>query len=497
MNEKRKIIVKDISPSLISQRQTREILMSLTLECFFALYIVGFLVVILLVVGVMAEETSKVDDSVYSALNNKDYVPVVIKVKEDTKKSMFFTQNSTKEVEENLENEPLGRYRNLIAANISKEELDKLENLGSIERIEYAPSFKAMLQDSVGVVNASRSWSLKLSGSNITGADETVCVIDTGIDFSHPDLIGKNKTCIIDCFNKACIENCSLADANGHGTHVAGIIAASPGIRGVAFSAGLIGVRVLDSSGGSSDTPTLDLKRAIDWCIQNRLNYNISVISMSLGTSTLYDSACDSDFSATWTRAINNATYYNISVISASGNADSGPRNTTHISAPACITNVTAVSATDKNDAISSYGHYGTMVDLFAPGTSINSTYPGNGYAILSGTSMSTPQVAAAFALIREFYRLQTGLVYTPLQIQTAFQNNGKNISGSGLNFTRINIYDTIISLDSQSPNVLLITPQNNSAVLNRNQTFRCNSTDISLKNITFFLWNSTGLVNS
>lgn len=386
----------------------------------------------------------------------------------------------------------------LMATTLTEEQIEQIEKLSVVEKIEFVPLFSASLQDSSVQINASSSWNLQQNAVNLTGTGETICVIDTGVDFTHLDLRTKNLTCVIDCYNKACVENCSVLDDNNHGTHAAGIAAASSGINGAAKGANLIGLKVLDAGGNSHPTTgSIDIMNAIQWCVTNRETYNISVVSMSLGTSALFGTACDSSFSSTITPAINNATLFNISVIVASGNSGPGiPRNTTAISAPACIANSTAVSAVDKDDSISSYGHYNNLTDFFAPGTNINSTLAGGGYVISSGTSMSAPHVSAAFALIRQFYRLQTDLIYKPSQIETTLKNNGKNITvPDGYNITRINIYGAIISLDSLKPNVSLTSPQNNQVSPIKNRTFECNATDLQLKNTTLFLWNSTSSI--
>jgi len=175
-----------------------------------------------------------------------------------------------------------------------------------------------------------------------------------------------------------------MSDDNGHGTHVGGIIAASSGINGVAIQGNLIGVKALDSNGDGYGS---DIQAGIQWCINNAEVYNISVISMSLGivnSTTLqevpYYSHCDSDYLLTFTPIINNATLNNISVIVATGNAG----YTNAITAPACIENATAVSASSKSDSMS-YNR-ANITDIVAPGISINSTR-WSGISCLSGCS--------------------------------------------------------------------------------------------------------------
>jgi subtilisin family serine protease len=453
-----------------------------------------------------AAEEAKIDKEVYQKIESSkgEDIPVIIKV---SPKKQFFAlkaeslEETKKDIVEELGTDAR-EYKDLISIEVSKEDLMELEKKEEIEEISYSHNINAFLQDSAGIVNATNSWSIQLSNINITGANETICLIDSGINFSHPDLAGKNKTaCLIDCYNKNCIENCTAWDDNGHGTHAAGIIAASGGIKGISFGANLIGVKVLNSSGGGhAVSGEIDLTNAIDWCIENRNNYNVSVISMSLGTGTLYYNYCDSSFSSTWTKAINNATFYNISIIASTGNNG----NYTNIAAPACIRNATAVGATSKEDAITSYSNRNRLTDLLAPGgidssqtDGINSTSSSGSYEGKYGTSMSTPHVAGAVALIREFYRLQSNRILTPNEIQNALNRTGKIIqdSSSGLNFSRIDIYSAISSLDENPPNTSLILPANEISNYSNDYTFRCNVTDyVGLKNITLQIWNTNSL---
>ena len=455
------------------------------------LFAVGIFLILITGIFFVSSEGSKVKISkeVDEAFLKNDEVRVIVKLKEPS--SIETTQEK---ILKNFDKKDFRKYKDLISMKVSQKELKELEENLNVEKISYSHQIKAFLQDSVPLINASIIWPIQINNINITGIDETVCVIDTGINFSHPDLTGKNKTCIIDCFDKTCVENCSIGDDNGHGTHVAGIVGANNGIKGVAINVSLIGLKVLDSNGNGSGNG-LDLVNAIDWCIENKENYNISVITMSLGTTTLYDNYCDDTFSTTWTKSINNATSHNISVVIATGNDG----NTTHISSPACIQNATSVGWSNKNDTIISNSNRNNITDLFAPGTSINSTYNNGGYTPLSGTSMATPHVAGAIALINQFLRL-TGQTKTPQEIESVLNSTGKIIDdsgGSGLNFSRIDIYSAILSLDETAPNVTLSSPADTITTNTMNQTFSCNATDeLRLENITFYLWNSTGIYN-
>jgi hypothetical protein len=386
-------------------------------------------------------------------------------------------------------------FKDSIVLSINQDELNGLKNNKNIEKIIPDKKIKAFLTQSVPLINADDVWNIQINGINITGIDETVCVIDTGINFSHADLIGKNKTCIIDCIGKPCTPNCSVSDDQGHGTHVAGIVAASGGINGVSIGANLIGVKVLNSNGEGSG---VDLDKAIDWCTENSEEYNISVITMSLGDCTNHATYCNSDSSASH---INAAVAKNITVIASAGNGPDPPdcigiTNTGGPSSPACIQNVTAVGGTSDSDVIDY--QRGVLFQLMAPGKIIYSTNKSGGYETRSGTSMAAPHVAGVVALLQQFNNMQSGRTLTPYEVKSVLNSTGKQINdtaGTNLIYSRINVLDAIKKLDSLPPNVTLISPDDNSINSSENQTFYCNASDIQLANMTFYLWNSTGSV--
>ena len=389
-------------------------------------------------------------------------------------------------------------HERALSMEISKADLASLKKDALIEEVQELRQIRAFLQDSRGIVNATPTWGLQRGGVNITGSGETICIIDTGVNFTHPDLQGKNATnCTVDCVGKPCIFNCTVSDDHGHGTHVAGIVGANGTIKGIAPDALIVAVKVLDASGSGDEA---DLKAGIDFCVSNSSAYNISVISMSLGTDTLYASYCDANYSGTpnLTKSVNDAIQKNISVIAATGNnASIGS-----IAAPACIRNATAVASSTKSDGISSFSNRNNITDLIAPGSSINSTLGKSlgscstqgSYMVCSGTSMATPHVAAAFALLRQFKRLESNKILSPGEIENALKNTGKNITDTnGLNFSRIDIYAATQTL--QNPSVSLVSPANGSRFKNPTN-FTCNaSTDSQsavLANMTFFLYNTS-----
>ncbi len=380
---------------------------------------------------------------------------------------------------------------------VTLSELESLRNQPGVRYIEPVRTFETTLQDAVTIINASNTWNLQVSDVNITGIDQTICIIDTGINYTHPDLLGKNATmCNLNCTGASCVENCATTDLNGHGTHVAGIAAAQGTINGIAQGANVIGLKVFPGASRTGATTT-GIKNAIDWCVANANTYDISAISLSLGTSSLYDDYCGAQF-ISFNNSINDAVAQNISVIVSTGNAGSGiPRNTTHIASPACIANAIPVSATDDDDSIASYGHYNTLVKLFAPGTAINSTCipteSSTGYCTKSGTSMATPMVSGSIALLNHLLTA-TGQSNTPSQLETLLATTGVTVTDGTSNFSRINIIAAALESDTLAPTVTLIEPSNAEVSLIVNKTFTCNAVDWQLVNATLSIWNSTGL---
>jgi len=484
-------------------------------------YIIA-IIFILFVIPIISSKvaSNKVDIGVSNQIEKTGKADVIIKLKDEGgKQGIFSAKQTEKEIKEEVKAE-LGNVDyefssfNGLSATISQEELQKLEENPNVEKIEYNHQFKAFLQDSAVIINASISWSQTINGINITGLGETICIVDTGVNYSHPDLGNCNFTSFLagnckviagyDFFNS---DNNPIDD-NGHGTHIAGIAAANGNIRGIAPDAKIVAMKVLDSSGNGDEA---DLIAGIEACIGNASLYNISVISLSLGTDTLYTEYCDSDFPSL-SASINSVISKNISVIAAAGNRNSG--SYTSIASPACIQNVTAVGAVDKSDSISF--NRNKLVYLLAPGASINSTESpslpicsqnpckGN-YAVMSGTSMSTPHVAASFMLVGQFYKLQNNTILSPKQIQDAFNKTGKRIydSSSNLTFSRIDITAALQSL-GLIINITTTTIQNitinqtspiDNLITQQQQNFTCfvNSTN-QLKNITLSLYNSTSL---
>jgi subtilisin family serine protease len=222
----------------------------------------------------------------------------------------------------------------------------------------------------VSRVNAYNAW-------NYTQGDGVkVGVIDTGIDYNHPDL----KPNYAGGYNIV-KQNNDPMDDHGHGTHVAGTIAAVrdlKGVVGVAPKVKLYAVKVLDSNGSGQYSWIID---GIQWAVNNKMN----VINMSLGGPSGSDAL---------KAAIDAAYKAGVVIVCAAGN-DSGPVNY-----PAKYDSAIAVSASDSSNKLASFSSRGAEIDFIAPGVSIYSTYKGGVYKTLSGTSMASPHMAGLAALV-------------------------------------------------------------------------------------------------
>ena len=243
--------------------------------------------------------------------------------------------------------------------------------------------------DAVGAYTA---WQTIMTSHRVT-----VAVIDSGCDTSHPDL----KANIRDTYN-VLDGSKNVSDSDGHGTHVAGIIAAVPnnsiGVAGVSYNAWVLPVKVMN--GETTDTSTL--VKAYRYIIDNAKRYNIRVVNMSLGGEQ--DSMGTSDTATL--RMIDEAYYAGILSIFAAGNDDAKipyycfPCDFAENGVGVINAN-SSTRTTGKPDSDSNYNKPGEKTkDLCAPGDRIWSTKPNGKYTAMSGTSMATPLVAGIAALV-------------------------------------------------------------------------------------------------
>lgn len=281
-------------------------------------------------------------------------------------------------------------------------------------------------------------------------ATVVVGVVDTGIEYTHPDLVDNvwsappgfsltfnGVTCGPSTHGFNAITNtCDPADDESHGTHVSGTIGAKGntiGVVGVNWTTSIMGLKFLDAQGSGYTSDAID---AIEYAIQAKIKgVNIRVLSNSWGGGGYSQALFDE---------IKDAHSNNILFVVAAGN--SGLSNDSRASYPANynLPNVLAVAATDSNNNLASWSNYGAKtVALAAPGVNITSTVIG-GYASYSGTSMATPHVSGAAALILSA-SLCKGL--DTAGIKAAILNNVDpvaRLAGKVLTGGRLNVYNAI-----------------------------------------------------
>ena len=254
-----------------------------------------------------------------------------------------------------------------------------------IDARELAPA-----SEQLPVTKASGSdywpWGINYVGGAYYGDDKTAWIIDSGIDLDHPDLnVDQNRGRNFCSFYT---NNPGPNDDNGHGTHVAGTIAAKYngiGVVGIAANATVIPVKVVDSRGYGKES---DCAKAVDYVAYN--GERGDVVNMSLGYSpnTIID------------QAVRNAAAKGIKFAIAAGNENSNAKYVTpaRVVAP----NVYKVCAIDSDGKWASFSNYGDVVDWAAPGVSVWSTYKDGGYSKLDGTSMASPHIAGMLLVTDE-----------------------------------------------------------------------------------------------
>jgi hypothetical protein len=317
----------------------------------------------------------------------------------------------------NLGGEMVVAYRIIpgVAARVPERALEELRRNPAVAYVELDGIVHATGQQvpwGVARIGAPSVW------SSSTGAGIKVAILDTGIQYDHPDLAANIKGGISVVGEENNTDPAKWNDGHGHGTHVAGIVAAvndNTGVVGVAPAAWLYAVKVLADDGKGYIS---DVIEGIDWCVQNEMR----VLNMSLGTANdvlAFKEACDKAYAD------------GILLIAAAGNEDDNG-----VLYPAKYESVIAVAAADEYDNVPSWSSRGPEVELAAPGVNVLSTYKGSAYAWADGTSMASPHVSGTAALVWAKNLGLTNIQVRSVLQQTAFDLGpvGKdNLYGYGL----------------------------------------------------------------
>jgi subtilisin family serine protease len=319
-------------------------------------------------------------------------------------------------ISSSIQNEP-----QLLLPNVATIELPSGLDLTRLEEILRSLPYVSFLEEDMTVqayyqpndprypeqwnlpaISAPSAWDVTIGSSQVT-----LAVIDTGVDYTHPDLAAK---CVAG-YNFVA-HNSNPMDDNGHGTHVAGIAAAignnATGVAGVDWAARIMPIKVLNSQGSGYDS---DVASGIRYAA----DHGAKVINMSLGSST---------YSYTLQEAVNYAYNKGVTIIAAAGN-DGGS-----VGYPAACDHVIAVGALDSSDRLASFSSRGEDLDLTAPGVNILSTVPG-GYKKMSGTSMASPCVAGCASLVLARYS-----DYGPTEVETALESGATDLGSPGFDTT-------------------------------------------------------------
>ena len=402
--------------------------------------------------------TEKAVGDTYIVLLKSNGIPkFTTKTAETVKEKIKEAQENFLTAHLNLKVEHQYSTINALSIQASLDEIQALANDTNVLSIEPDRVFHLELSESAPQIKVNMVWNQTYNGVNLTGKYQTVCILDTGINYSHPNLIHAYRGGYDYAYDDA-----DPMDDDGHGTHVSGIVASNDTTyRGIAPDAGIIMIKVFDAAG---DAFTSDIVAGIDWCTDNRTTFNISVISMSLGTSTFWwnnATKCESD-NPSLTSIINTATSAGITVVAASGN----DYKSNNISAPACIKNVISVGSVEDGsggttlDVISSFSNSASILSILAPGDEITSTSlrggatcsSGGDFGECGGTSMATPHVAGAIAVMNQLYKAKYGTTLNKNQTLYYLNTTGKKINDTrnGYNFSRIDLYEAINILNTK-----------------------------------------------
>ena len=354
------------------------------------------------------------------------------------------------------------------AMEIDRDALAVLERSSLVIEVAEDRLDAPLLAQSAPLVEADQTWA-----AGFDGTGWTVAILDTGVDSGHPFLAGKvvEEACFSNsgsCPNGSTTQigpgagvPCTYAVSGcRHGTHVAGIAAGQDNsFSGVARGASLIAIQVFSrftgaACSGQGEDPCVlsflsDQLAALEHVYGLAASLPIASVNMSLGGGRFVSQAsCDAD-NAARKAAIDNLRSFDIATAAASGNDGF----TESMGAPACISTVVSVGATTKSDSIATFSNSASFLSLLAPGVSIFSSLPNGEFGASSGTSMATPHVAGAWAILK-----QISPDASVSELLGALQTTGLPLTDprNGVTVSRIQIRQALDSLGSRQVNLVV-----------------------------------------